>query len=149
MTRLRACLYELGSPLCPGSPVCQYDNTSLFIWAGRARFVKPAHLTGITKSLFTWPAHLAGAGMSFYLLLLAQSWHFHPGKSPERRDGVFIWKIVPSRQPRSRLQQLRSWEAGQTGSSYKLNGKFYRKSGRCRDTQQGGLSQQTELARLI
>lgn len=39
------------SPLCPGSPVCQDDNTSLFIWAGPARFAKPAHLTGITKNL--------------------------------------------------------------------------------------------------
>ena len=75
--------------------------------------------------------------------------HNHGILIPARQDGVFIWKIVPSQQPRSHLQQLRSWEAGQTGSLYKLNAKFYRKSGRCRDTQQGGLSQQTELARLI
>ena len=66
------------SPLCPGSPVCQDDNTSLFIWAGPARFARPARLTGITKSLFIWPACLAW--VSFYLLLLA-SWHFYPGKA--------------------------------------------------------------------
>ena len=30
------------SLLCPGSPVCQDDNTSLFIWARPARFAKPA-----------------------------------------------------------------------------------------------------------
>ena len=41
--------------------------------------------------------------------------HNHGILIPARRDGVFIWKIVPSRQPRSRLQQLRCWEAGQTG----------------------------------